>query len=339
MARTNRKSTPTVKDVLLNEPYRFEFHQAVKLLEYIHPKAAPFGETVNPTEEVVNVKSRVYFESLSSDIYSLENITFSSASPSHEPPVLNVNFMGLAGIQGPLPFPYSEMIIQRVRGGDASLKDFLDIFNHRLISILHRIRKQYLISLNTQSPEKTEIARGLKAFVGVGQPALQDRLHVSDRSLLDYAGLYWTHPRSAQGLETILTSYFNLPAQVEKCVGHWHTLSSDQVTKLSKGGQWQILGQGAVLGTRAWDQGSHFSIHLGPLTVSQLDLFLPNGLGFPRLKDLVQLYVDPSFDFSVTYKVEKPPSTYLSQKSYLGWRSWLGQSLLSGDPVRVTPLR
>jgi predicted component of type VI protein secretion system len=56
MARTNRKSTPTVKDVLLNEPYRFEFHQAVKLLEYIHPKAAPFGETVNPTEEVVNVK-------------------------------------------------------------------------------------------------------------------------------------------------------------------------------------------------------------------------------------------------------------------------------------------
>jgi len=336
MARTNRKSAPTVKDVLLKEPYRFEFHQAIKLLEYLHPKAIPFGETVNPSEEVVSVKSRVYFESLSSDIYSLQNVLLSSTARPHTPPILNVNFMGLAGIQGPLPFPYAEMIIQRVRNGDTSLKDFLDIFNHRLISILHRIRKQYLISLNSYSPEKTEIAQGLKAFVGIGQPALQNRLHVPDRSLLDYAGLYWARPRSAEGLERIVGSYFNIPIRVEKCVGRWHSLSTDQTTKLSKHGQWQTLGQGAVLGTRAWDQATHFSIRLGPLTVDQLDLFLPNGTGFPRLKDLTQLYADPNLDFSVTYNVEKPPSTHLSQKSYLGWRSWLGKSLISGDNVKVT---
>jgi hypothetical protein len=77
--------------------------------------------------------------------------------------------MGIAGIQGPLPFPYTEMLIQRERNGDASLKDFLDVFNHRLISILHRIRKQYLISLNACTPEKTEIAVGLRALLGLGQ--------------------------------------------------------------------------------------------------------------------------------------------------------------------------
>ena len=71
MARQNRKSAPTVKDVLFQEPYRFEFHQAIKLLEYLYPKAIPFGETVNPHDEVVSVKSRVYFESLSSDIVKL----------------------------------------------------------------------------------------------------------------------------------------------------------------------------------------------------------------------------------------------------------------------------
>ncbi|MBI2707544.1 MAG: type VI secretion system baseplate subunit TssG [Proteobacteria bacterium] len=335
MARTNRKSAPTVKDVLLKEPYRFEFHQAIKLLEYLHPKAIPFGETVNPSEEVVSVKSRIYFESLSSDIYSLQNVPLSSASPPYDPPILNVNFMGLAGIQGPLPFPYTEMIIQRVRSGDTSLKDFLDIFNHRLISILHRIRKQYLICLNSYSPEKTEIAQGLKSLLGIGQPALQNRLHFPDRSLLDYAGLYWARPRSAEGLERIIGSYFNIPIRLDKCVGRWHFLASDQTTKLSKQGQWQALGQGAVLGTRAWDQVTHFSIHLGPLTVDQLDVFLPNGQGFPRLKDLTQLYADPSLDFSVTYQVEKPPSTQLAQKSYLGWRCWLGESLVSGDNVKV----
>lgn len=331
MARTNRQSTPTVKDILFKEPYRFEFHQAIKLLEYLYPEAVPFGETVNPSDEVVTVKSRIYLESLSSDIYSLERLP----SAFEAPPILNINFMGIAGIQGPLPFPYTEILIQRIRNGDTSLKDFLDIFNHRLAAILHRIRKQYLISLNTHAPEKTEIAIGLKAFLGIGQPALSNRLHVSDRSLLDYAGLYWSQTRSAKGLEAILRSYFNIPVRVENCVGIWRPLAQDQQTRIGRTGQWQKLGQGAVLGTRVWDNISHFRLHLGPLEVDKLDIFLPFGSGFARLKDLTKLYVGTEMDFSIYYSVKNPPSTELSKKSYLGWRSWLGESLLSGDDVRV----
>lgn len=331
MARTNRKSALTVRDILFQEPYRFEFHQAIKLLEYLYPKAVPFGETVNPLDEVITVKSRIYLESMASDIYSLENVPLGS----HSPAILNVNFMGIAGIQGPLPFPYTEMLIQRIRNGDSSLKDFLDIFNHRLASILHRIRKQYLISLNSHVPEKTEIAIGLKAFIGIGQPALEHRLHVSDRSLLDYAGLYWSHPRSAKGLESILNSYFNIPIRVERCVGRWRLLTKDQQTHIGQTGQWQKLGDGAVLGTRIWDQVNHFRLHVGPIDAEKLDVFLPSGKGFARLKDLTELYVGSILDFSIRYVVKNPPSTCLGQKAYLGWRSWLGASLLTGDEVRV----
>lgn len=331
MARTNRQSAPTVKDILFKEPYRFEFHQAIKLLEHLYPNAIPFGETISPLEEVVTVKSRIYLESMASDIYSLENVPLRSDIPT----ILNVNFMGIAGIQGPLPFPYTEMLIQRIRNGDTSLKDFLDIFNHRLISILHRIRKKYLISLNSLVPEKTEIAVGLKAFIGIGQRALENRLSVPDRSLLDYAGLYWSHPRSAKGLEAILKSYFNIPLRVEPCVGQWRPLAKDQQTRIGRKGQWQKLGQGATLGTRAWDQMGHFRLHLGPLDVEKLDVLLPTGQGFSQLKDLTQLYVGPSMDFSICYTLKDPPSTILNNKSYLGWRSWLGASLLSGDDLEV----
>lgn len=331
MARPHRQSTPTVKDILLSEPYRFEFHQAIKLLEYLNPKAAPFGETVNLQDEVVTVTSRVYLESLSSDIYSLENIS----SGPYAPPILNINFMGIAGIQGPLPFPYTEMIIQRVRQEDSSLKDFLDIFNHRLISILHRIRKQYLISLNTHSPEKTDIARGLKAFLGIDQESLQHRLHVPDRSLLDYAGVYWSHPHSAKGLESILKSYFHIPVHLEKCVGRWRSIEKNQQTRIGAKGQWQKLGSGAALGTRAWDQQNHFRLHLGPLTQDQLDTLLPMGHGYKRLIDLTRLYVGALIDFSITYIIEHPPSTHLDKNSYLSWRSWLGSRLKSGDEVKV----
>jgi type VI secretion system protein ImpH len=331
MARTNRKSIPTVEDILTSEPYRFEFHQAIKLLEYLNSEAIPFGETVEPRDEVVSIKSRVYLESLSSDIYSLENKNLKDT-----PPILNVNFMGLAGIQGPLPFPYTEMIIQRVRSGDTSLKDFLDIFNHRLVSILHRIRKQYLISLNTQTPEKTEIAVGLKSFLGLGQNALQNRLHVKDRSLLDYAGLYWMNPRSADGLESILRSYFHIPVKVYKCIGGWTELSTNQMTRIGESGQWQILGQGAVLGTRVWSQESFMKLLIGPLSPKTLEVFLPIGPGYQKFQELVKLYVGPTISYRMNITVHNPPPTHLGRKSYLGWRAWLGENLAKGDAVKLS---
>jgi type VI secretion system protein ImpH len=137
------------------------------------------------------------------------------------------------------------------------------------------------------------------------------------------------------GLESILTNYFHAPIHIEKCYGRWRSLTKSQYTRIGQKGQWQRLGQGATLGTRAWDQQNHFHIHLGPLTTEQLDLLLPSGKGFLRLKDLVKLYAGPSMDFSLSYSAKAPPSTLLQEKSYLGWRSWLGTSLLSGDEVRI----
>lgn len=331
MAAPRRKSVSTVETTLLKEPYRFEFHQAIKLLEYMNPSAVPLGETVNPGEEVVSLKSRIVLETLSSDLYSL----LPAPSPA-APAILTVNFMGIAGAQGPLPLPYTEMIIQRLRNGDKSLAEFLDIFNHRLMAILHRLRKQYLVSLNTLTPEKTEIAVGLKAFLGLGSPSLQDRLPLPDRSLLSYAGLYGCHPHSAHGLLQILKGYFKVPLSIEPCVGQWRPLSKSQVTHIGQKGQWQLLGNGAVLGKRAWDQENNFVLHINPLPATDLDSFLPHGKKFPQLEAITRLYAAPPQAFELRYRVCSPPSTRLGQKSYLGWRSWLGRDLLSGDDVRLT---
>lgn len=334
MARSNRQSRPSIKDILIKEPYRFEFHQAVKLLEYLHPNAAPFGETVRLDREVAHIKSRVFFESISSDIYSLEDAVEQTPG-THKPPILNVNFMGIAGIQGPLPYPYAEMIIQRIRHEDPSLKDFLDIFNHRLISILHRTRKQYLISLNTKSPEKTDIANAMISFLGVGQKALRERLHVTDRSLLKYAGLVWTTPHSGGGLEKIISGFFKISTRIEYCKGIWREIPKNQRSYIGQYGQWQVLGEGAVLGTRTWDQQGHFHFHLLNLNAKQLDSFLPYGKNYKRLTDMIRFYAGPLLNYTLIYSPSHPPSTRLGRKSHLGWRTWLGKSLKEGDNVHI----
>ena len=46
--------------------------------------------------------------------------------------------MGLAGTGGILPSHYTQLLIDRVREKDFGLRDFLDLFNHRLIAQFYR---------------------------------------------------------------------------------------------------------------------------------------------------------------------------------------------------------
>ncbi|WP_416359359.1 type VI secretion system baseplate subunit TssG, partial [Acinetobacter baumannii] len=54
------------------------------------------------------------------------------------PPAVRVTFMGLYGVESPLPTHYSDDIAQRREGVEAT-EDFLDIFNHRLIAQYYAI--------------------------------------------------------------------------------------------------------------------------------------------------------------------------------------------------------
>jgi len=85
-----------------------------------------------------------------------------------EPPVMVTNFFGLAGANSPLPTPLTELVLERLREKDAGMRDFLDIFNHRLISILYRIRKLHRVGLSSTAPEDAPTARHLYAILGLG---------------------------------------------------------------------------------------------------------------------------------------------------------------------------
>jgi type VI secretion system protein ImpH len=60
----------------------------------------------------------------------------------HLPPTVRITFMGLYGVESPLPTHYIDDITQRREGYEATA-DFLDIFNHRLITQYYRIWRKY----------------------------------------------------------------------------------------------------------------------------------------------------------------------------------------------------
>ncbi|MEB3703059.1 Type VI secretion system baseplate subunit TssG [Candidatus Bealeia paramacronuclearis] len=328
MANSNRRTDTSLKDQLFQEPYLFEFHRAIQILELMEPDKLPLGLGVNAKDEAVEIKSRAHFDSLRSDIYSLESTT-----QRHQTPVMEINFMGIAGVQGPLPFPYSEMIIQRQRSGDSSLRDFLDIFNHRLVSILHRIRKQSQISLFSKQPDKIPHATALKAFLGINAKSLQKRMKVPDRALLQYAGLVWRKPHSREGLVQLLMTYFNVPVTIEECVGKRRAIHPEHQTRIGQSGQFQTLGKTAALGTAMWDYQSHFRVILGPLTAKQFARFLPHKSSYQRLSDLIKFYVPTNMDFEIELLIQRKDifALKLDEQHALGWTSWLGKAKHKND--------
>ena len=59
MATESGRTSNSLADVLFEEPYRFEFFQAVRLLERIEPERRPVGRYSEPASEAVRFRTRV----------------------------------------------------------------------------------------------------------------------------------------------------------------------------------------------------------------------------------------------------------------------------------------
>jgi type VI secretion system protein ImpH len=319
MAIFGWQSDQSLADWLFAEPYRFDFFQAVRLLEILDPERRSPGQSSEPEKEAVRFRSRVGFDFPASEVHDITP----SAGPD-SPAEMTVNFLGLAGAFGPLATPDTEMVLDRIRGKDYVLRDFLDLFNHRLVSLMYQVRKLNRLTLTTQSPENHPLAGHLYSFFGLGLSQLRDRMQTPSRALLYMSGILSQQPRSAVGLERLLEHHFGVGARVRQLVGRWRPLEPGEWTRIGTNGQNQRLGAGAVAGTRIWDQQGSFEVELGPLAREEFLDFLPVGTGYQPLCELTRLYAGTEFEF--VFRLVAQPAAVMEARlgqSRLGWTSWL----------------
>jgi type VI secretion system protein ImpH len=334
MAAESRGTAPPVTaspldDVLFEEGYRFDFFQAVRVLERLYPDRQPIGRDANPWREAVRFRSHLSLSFPPSAIYEVDR-----AEDGDGPAQMTVTFMGLTGPLGVLPRHYTELLLERMRHKDEALRDFLDLFNHRLISLFYRAWEKYRFPIAyeravSKGESEDHFTRHLFDLIGLGTKGLRGRLEVEDEPLLFYVGLLAQHPRSASALEGLLRDYFEVPVTVTQFIGEWLPLSEANRSRLGRGETNHALGVSAVAGNRVWDQQARFRLQLGPLTFSDFCRFLPSGDGFLTLTAITRFSAGEECDFDVQLilKAAEVPWCRLGgtdeQGMRLGWSTWL----------------
>jgi type VI secretion system protein ImpH len=345
----------TLEERLWEEPFAFDFFQAVRLLERLYPERKAVGRTGPPRAEVARFNAHLSLTFPPSSLYELHRPT--EAVPV---PVMIVAFMGLYGPSGVLPRHYTELLLRlnwESKGDEKhALRQWLDLFNHRFISLFYRAWEKYRFYIPYERgeyalSEPDAFTRSLFCLVGMGTPGLRNRLRVStweevdglvqekplaridDLVLLYYGGLLAQRPRTAVGLEAILRDYFQLPVEVRQFQGHWLVLDEANQSRLGEGGG--ALGLNIVAGERVWDVQSKIRIRLGPLRYHQFAEFLPDRAPTPERKAFfmlmhwVRLYVGSELDFDVQLILQARdiPACQLAQTPdggpHLGWNTWM----------------
>lgn len=260
-------------------------------------------------------------------------------SPSDSRPLeVTTAVMGLTGISGVLPRPYTDVLTATLRSRSAALHDFLDMLSHRLVAffalagVKYRINRSAEAAASASPPEPGRIAEALLAFSGYGTPHLVSRLAVGVEPLLHYAGLFSGRPRSAEKLAALVSDWLGRKVEVVQFAGAWLFLSPDQQTTLAAGlktGAWNRLGVDAAIGVRAWDLQARVILRIGPLDRASFEALLPNRPGLQCLVSLVRAFLGFEIGFAVNPVLAGPevPPLRLDRcadpPSQLGWNSWI----------------
>lgn len=266
-------------------------------------------------------------------------------------PVLWVNFIGCAGIQGPLPLAYTERLFRNLREHDGAAAAFLDIFNHRIVQLSYNIQR-WIPGHAPVRPEESPFGlmiqgmNGLepsRSFTATPAQAVLSREQAEDqqalvRTILTYKTLFWKKVRSAAALQQALSHFFKARIEIRTMRGAF--LKLDAPTRLGPSkGQCFTLGHDTLLGDRLWQQGHGVDIILHDLPPDLYATFnkhegQPNEQHFKRIcRHFLPMTLSMHFFISIKGKVPAP--LRLGKPHYLGFDTWLGTTPKEGQLMEL----
>ena len=308
-------NTSVGKHLAQTTPF-FTFLQAMWLLQRALPGSPPVGHQGPPDREPVRLRPSASLAFPACDIEQVEE--FEDGRPPYR---LTATFLGLYGAHSPLPSYYAEEVLFRSDEGPDPIRDFLDIFNHRVFSLFYRGLLRYRGHLLYKDGGSDEFSWRLFALSGMAASEMAKMTGIRPERLLQFAGQWCQFPHSAASLVAILATYLDQPAiRIGQCVSRWVYLPLEKQSRL--GYSANRLGEDATIGERVLDRTGKFRVTIGPVDFDTYLEYLP---GSEKIADLGRLAKLGSggwlaFDVEVILRGEDTPrlSVVLASEGKLG---------------------
>ncbi len=310
---------PPVIEELLRDAPRFEFFQALRLLERLWGEGARLGGDLDAR---LRLRPAPEISFPAADIRRLRE-----EGGRLE---MELNFMGLYGVDAPLP-TYIPEWVARDDDTSAVLRAFLDIFSHRLYALFYLAWKKYRPQIQLEEPEP-RYPEYLAALSG-------QSLHRDEGEELGFSGPMGARVRSATALGGMLGEYLGqVPVRVEQFIPRWVRL--DQSARLGGDGDdgALALGDNTILGDQVLDVSGRVDIHIGPVDMATAASLMPGRSRARELAHLIERYLDPTLGFDVVLEVapDAEAAPPLGDGLVLGWTTWLGGASGEGYALRIS---
>lgn len=250
---------------------------------------------------------------------------------------VEVAFLGLHGSQSPLPGYYLDTLAWEDAQQAQKITHFLDLFNNRFISLLHRVWRKYRYYICFENEGRDPFSRYMFSLLGLGNEANRGRVHINHSKMLAYAGLLASPSRSADVICSLISHCFDLDDvrltgwEVRRVV-----IPNDQQNRLGelshcagqKAQPRSILGENFSLGSQIRDCNGKYTIEISNLSSERFMNFLPNGDDYLPLVAFVSyiMHEQLAWDLRLRMAENQVDGMVLGKQhnNQLGWRSFLG---------------
>ena len=307
--------------------HRINFYRLCQLLEKRNPGRPPMGSTSHPADDPVRFAPHPGMGFPSSEIKTVEY----DEEDDSKPPLIRTTFMGMYGVDSPLPTAYLDDITQR-REGHEALQGFLDIFSHRILTQFYRVWRKYSYPATFEPGGTDAISQSLLGLVGLGIPGTAEHIATPVSRFLALLGVLQQPGKTQEGMQALVSllapdttvqvsPYCLRPVAVSQPLGFY-------------GDDDFLLDGNTPLGEEAMDANSQLLIALFTDNEQESQGWKPDGLLYQDFLVMLRVYLGWRFKAKITLTTR----TRLLVAPPLGEGPfWLGMNGVLGAQDEVLP--
>lgn len=263
-------------------PYT-QFYRFCQLLEQSQPDAPALGSHWQVKHDPVRFRPHPGMGFPASEFKRVE-----FPDQPHLPPTIRTTFMGLYGVESPLPTAYIDDITQRREGYEA-VSDFLDIFNHRMITQYYRIWRKYSYPATFAPGGTDRTSKYLLSLCGLGIDGSAKHIATPVSRFLALTSMMRLPTRTSEGVVALVQLL--APDTLAVVIAH-DKLRIPLRNPLAMSARQPVsMRSSPVMGTHAVDVNSQILLSLKTNNADEAREWLPGGQLHTDLLALLHVYL------------------------------------------------